>query len=104
MADGQAAVLAASPEILKLWPHLPESYDNAVPNPPAPNVVHVRLDEIGSVAIPASGAEAEALAIGQQSKSRARTYEASFAVTLSNGGRGARPLVLPADQAGDASV
>jgi hypothetical protein len=68
MADELAAVLAALPEILKLWPHLPESYDNAVPSPPAPNVVHFRLDEIGSVAISAFGAEPAALANEQLSR------------------------------------
>jgi hypothetical protein len=40
MADELAATLAASPEVLKLRLHLPAPYDNAVPNPPAPNVAH----------------------------------------------------------------
>ena len=45
MADELAATLASSPEVWKLRMHLPAPYDNAVPNPPAPNVAHVASPE-----------------------------------------------------------
>lgn len=51
MADELATVLAGSPDVLKLRLHLPESYDNAVPNPPAPNVAHVASAERTHLAI-----------------------------------------------------
>jgi hypothetical protein len=51
LADELAAFLATSPEVLKLRLHLPESYDNAVPNPPAPNVAHVTSPERANLAI-----------------------------------------------------
>jgi hypothetical protein len=40
MTGSFAATLASDQAVLKLRLHLPEPHDNAVPNPPAPNVKH----------------------------------------------------------------
>eukprot|EP01037_Dinobryon_pediforme_P042682 gene42682-53228_t len=46
-----AETLAAQPEVLKLRLHLPETYDNAEPAPPAPNVDHLVPAERSLIAV-----------------------------------------------------
>jgi hypothetical protein len=51
LTDELAAPFSAAPEISKLRLHLPAPYDNAVPNPPAPNVAHMVSPERANLAI-----------------------------------------------------
>lgn len=51
LKDELAATLAASPEVWKVWLHLPVQYDNAAPSPPAPNVAHFASSERTHLAV-----------------------------------------------------
>ncbi|MEN2787290.1 hypothetical protein ACFOKI_05180 [Sphingomonas qilianensis] len=112
---GFAETLAADPAVLKLRLHLPDSYDNANPAPPAPNVDHLVPAERTLIAVIELAFEmpltrraffdSETFRATQEGQKRHIAYASAFAVSgvytyvrnkqLTTAGlRGSRPAQL----------